>query len=687
MSKTGDAIGPILEASKLQVHARQERIGSGRSLPTRFQGWLLLLATILSLTGFSTLGAASAGGEGGEGLHALALEPLPLGAIRPTGWLEEQLRIQADGLSGHLDEFWPDIKESGWIGGTAEGWERMPYWLDGVVPLVYQVELPELRTRVTGYIDYILEHQQPDGWLGPRQSATGNYKERDPWPVFVMLKVLTQYQEATSDERVILAMQKFLKTLHAQLKERSLFDWNRMRWQDGVLSVYWLYDRTGEAWLLDLARIMKQQGYDWRGHFADLPHKEKVQKWEHESHVVNNAMGVKAPGVWYRQSVDPVDAQSALGTVGVLDRYHGQASGLFSGDECFAGLMPSQGTETCAVVEYMFSLETLSAVLGYSSFGDRLEAITYNGLPAAFKPDMWGRQYVQQANQVVVRVSDDRLYTTNGPRSNVFGLETNYGCCTANMHQGWPKFVGSLWMRTPEGGLAAVAYGPAIVRTKVKGVDLVLDVKTDYPFSDEILINVQTGASVSFPLKLRVPHWTRGATLEVDGEVVESPRSGGYAVLNREWAGNTPVRLKLPMRLWVERRFNNSATVHRGPLVFSLRVGEYWKQIAGEAPYGDWEVYPTTVWNYAIQLNEEEPEESFEVEAGPVDGNPFNVETTPVRLFVKGRMVPEWVLEKNAAAPPPVSPVTSRQPLTKLTLVPYGAAKLRVTELPVLAAD
>jgi hypothetical protein len=205
-----------------------------------------------------------------------------------------------------------------------------------------------------------------------------------------------------------------------------------------------LYDRTGEEWLLRLADQFNEQGYDWIEHFRDLPHKEKVTRWEHESHVVNNAMGLKTAAIWYRHSRNPEHRKGVLDAIRVLDQYHGQAAGVFSGDECFSGLMPSQGTETCAVVEYLFSLETALSILGDVTIGDRLELIAFNALPAPFKPDMWARQYVQQANQPIAKVSSDKIYTTNGAEANLFGLETNYGCCTANMHQGWPKFTASL---------------------------------------------------------------------------------------------------------------------------------------------------------------------------------------------------------------------------------------------------
>ena len=226
-------------------------------------------------------------------LAPLAFQPLPLGTLKPGGWLKEQLRIQADGLSGHLDEFWPDIRDSGWIGGKAEGWERTPYWLDGLTPLAWLLDDETLKKKVIRYVDYALEHQKEDGWLGPEKSssASGDYQARDPWPLFVMFKVLTQYYEATGDTRVPAAMLKCMHQIDKQIGERPLFDWNKSRWQDLVLCVHWLYDRTGEAWLLDFADKAHRQGYDWIAHFRDLPVKERIPKWTFESHVVNNANG------------------------------------------------------------------------------------------------------------------------------------------------------------------------------------------------------------------------------------------------------------------------------------------------------------------------------------------------------------------------------------------------------------
>src|SRR5271163_5031711 len=115
---------------------------------------------------------------------------LPLGSVRPTGWLNRQLQIQATGLSGHLDETWADVgPNSGWLGGTGESWERGPYFLDGLIPLAYLLDDPRLKVKAQKYIDWTLTHQAASGMIGPSSND-------DWWPRMIMLKALAQYEEA-----------------------------------------------------------------------------------------------------------------------------------------------------------------------------------------------------------------------------------------------------------------------------------------------------------------------------------------------------------------------------------------------------------------------------------------------------------------------------------------------------------
>jgi DUF1680 family protein len=611
-------------------------------------------------------------------------EPLPLGRIHPTGWLLNQLHIQANGLSGHLDEIWPDIADSAWIGGSGEGWERAPYWLDGLVPLAFLLDDERLRGKVQYWIDYILTHQHEDGWLGPIHDQTYGY-EHDPWPVYVLLKALTQYYEASEDARVILAMQRFLRRLQGQLEQTPLTSWAQLRGADLVLSIYWLYRRTHEEWLLALAQTVQQQTFDWQTQFVDFPYKEKQTEWKFQSHVVNNAMALKQPALWYQLTHNAADRQAAEHMIETLDRYHGQVTGVFSGDEVLAGKNPSQGTELCAVVEYMFALETLLAITGEAAFADRLERIAFNTLPATFKPDMWAHQYDQQVNQVICAVADDRLYTTNGPDANIFGLAPNFGCCTANMHQGWPKLAMHLWMRSADDGLVALIYAPCSISTSVAGVPVRIEVQTQYPFTEDIYINVFSERPVYFPLRLRIPGWAQEAIVEVDDQEGERVQAGTLHKIVREWSTPASVRLHLSMPVKTQTRYADSVAIERGPLVYSLQFNAEWRQIRGILPHADWEVHPVEAWNYALEIDREHPERSCTLVSHHVGDLPFSPEGAPIQIQVYGRQVMQWGIEQNAAGPLPQSPLTSMEPRVKLTLIPYGCTDLRVTEFPTLA--
>ncbi len=605
-------------------------------------------------------------------------QPLPLGSVRPAGWLEHQLRLQANGLSGHLDEFWPDLgPRSAWLGGDGEGWERGPYYLDGLVPLAYLLNDPTLIHKAQRWVDWALGSQRADGAIGP-------VKNKDWWPNFVMLKALTQYQEATGDPRVVPFMERYFAYMAANLDQRPLKEWAIFRWQDQALTVLWLYNRNGDPKLLDLAKKLRAQGHDWPGQFVDFKYKEKVTKEQIglPTHVVNNAQGLKTAAIWYEVSNDKHDLELLRNQFAQMDRYHLLPNGIHSGDEHYAGNNPIQGSELCSVVEAMFSLEQIIAITGDASFGDRLEKIAYNPLPGTFSKDMWAHQYDQQPNQVLVTVAK-RDWTNNNPDSNLYGLEPNFGCCTANMHQGWPKYAASLWMATAKEGLAAVAYGPSKVTAAVRGgtpVTIVED--TGYPFRDKITLTVSPASSVSFPLELRIPAWAADARVTVNGKKVTGVRPGTFHVIERQWRGGDKVELVFPMQPRVSRWFHNSVAVERGPLVFALKIGEEWKKYKDRPQAPDWEVHPTTPWNYGLIVDTKNPARSFRVEEKPIGECPFSPEGAPVVLEAKGRRIPAWTIMNDSAGPLPTSPVASTEREETITLIPYGSAKLRITAFP-----
>lgn len=616
--------------------------------------------------------------------------PLPLGAVRPAGWLQAQLKIQADGLGGHLDETWADVgPNSGWLGGTGESWERGPYFLDGLVPLAYLLDDARLKAKAQKYMDWTLNNQDSNGMFGPRSND-------DWWPRMVMLKVLTQYHEATGDPRVIPAMQRYFEYQIAELPKRGLRDWGKFRWQDEALSIIWLYNRTGNAKLLDLLQLLHAQGYDWLTEYANFPYKERItaeriklleggglKDFALATHGVNNGQAVKAGPVWSLVSGSEADRRGGMRMIAELDKYHGLPNGMFSCDEHLAGPNPSQGSELCTVVEYMFSLEQSLGILGDPALGDRLERLAFNALPGALTDDMWAHQYDQEPNQVECSLHREP-WTTNGPESNLFGLEPNFGCCTANFHQGWPKFAASLLMLSQDDGVVAAAYAPCEARTIVRDTPVHVAEETSYPFRGMVRMGVNPASPLEFPLLLRIPAWAAGTSIKVNSKAQPVPSPGTFARIERTWKAGDRVDVEFPLAPRVSQWFHDSVAVERGALVFSYGIGEDWLKLRDRGMTADWQVYPTTQWNYALALDAASASHDVRAVDTEVSDRPFSAKGAPVELHVKGRKLPAWQAENGVADPVPQSPVTSDQPEETIALIPYAAAKLRITAFPSL---
>jgi len=620
-------------------------------------------------------------------LHQPAFRQFSIREIRPEGWLLNQLRIQANGLSGNLDKFWPDIKDSQWIGGNAEGWERLPYWLDGFIPLAWLLDDEEMKARACRYMDIIISNQAPDGWICPEKERGKGRAQYDLWAMFLILKVLVLYHDAIGDQRVEEVVRKALLALDRHIDRTTLFGWAQTRWFESLISIWWLYERTGEAWLLDLAAELHAQGFDWIGFFKCWPYKKPDEKgrWSFMSHVVNNAMMLKSGALLWRLTGLSEHLNSAEHMVKLLDEHHGMVTGVFTGDECLAGKSPVQGTELCAVVEYMYSLEHLLAITGHSHWGDRLEKIAYNALPATFSPDMWTHQYDQQVNQVECSRQEDPIFRTNGGESNLFGLEPNYGCCTANLSQGWPKLALSTFMRSPD-GLVATVYAPSTVNTNINGAGVRVTLKTDYPFRDILNFTVKVDREVEFPLDLRIPAWAEKAELKMGDFSMMLP-SGSFYRINRKWSGETSFTLRLPMEPTVVARPNGLYAITRGPLVYSLLISEKWTRVnedipGREFPHCDYEVYPTTPWNYGLCIDKDNIKKDIVFEERPLGEYPFSPQGAPVIARTKGKKI-DWGMKNGAALPYPRMTWVSDE-VEDIILIPYGCTNLRVTEMPLI---
>ncbi len=621
-----------------------------------------------------------------EPLLPSPLIKLPAGAIKPQGWLRKQLELEADGMIGRLPEISPYCNRKGnaWFSPTGEGnngWEEVPYWFRGFSALGYAIDDPRIMQETKEWIENVIASQREDGFFGPRS----NLKEKgdhDMMPNMFMLFALRSYYEYTGDARILPLMTRFFKW-QMEVPDNKFFSggWQVPRNGDNMDSVYWLYNRTGDAFLLELADKLRRTGTSW-------------MKEPTGGHNVDFSQGWRKPALFYPQTNDVKYLQQAEKNFDTMMDIYGQVpGGLFNGDE-FARpgyTDPRNAIETCGIVEMMHSQQILLRVSGDLKWADRCENAAYNSLPAAFTADMKALRYLTSANQI----SSDR--GNKGPEiansGDMFSMNPfSHRCCQHNAGMGWPYFAENLWQATPGNGLAAIFYSASEVRAKVGTGEMVtIKQTTPYPFDGQVQLAFDSAKPVRFPLYLRVPGWCATPKVTLNGKpVAVQARPGAFICIDRTWAKGDQLALDLPMEVTVQRweKNKNAASVNRGPLTFSVKIGEQYTQYGNNAKWPAWEITATTPWNYGLAVDPKNPAAAFEVvkKPWPESNMVFTHEGAPVEIRAKVRRVPEWKdIGMGLPGKLQPSPARSTQPVETITLIPMGAGRLRITAMPVVS--
>lgn len=592
--------------------------------------------------------------------------------IKPRGWLRRQLEIQAEGLSGNLDKVWPDIRDSGWIGGGRDSWERVPYWLDGFVPLAYLLDNRDMKNRAKKYIDAILEGQNEDGWICPcEKKKRSSY---DSWALQLIAKSLIVYYDCTSDERIPDAVYRMMKNYHDLLSqgEIRLFNWGKHRWFETFISLNFLKERYDEPWIDELAQILLKQGHDYRRSEKSWVNPKRV--WRFTTHVVNLAMMLKTEAVTEELLGNPFPGLAEK-QFSLLMEHNGTPVGIFTGDECLSGLSPVQGTELCAVAELMYSFEHLFACSGDPVWAERLEKVAFNALPATISDDMWAHQYDQMSNQISCeKITGVSPFRTNLPNSHLFGLEPNCGCCTANFNQAWPKLALSAFMHSGDTVVSAVPI-PSVLDDGGIHIELI----TDYPFKNRFEYRIKTDKP--FTLKIRIPSFAKNIT--VNGSPAEKTE---YACFEFEAGAESTLSLSFDADVVMVDRPYGLKSVQWGSLVFALpikyrkrRIEYTWGGVKHKFPYCDYEYVGKSEWRYAFAGGE------FTLNEKDISPCPFSSDSPAVELGAELCRI-NWSHRRgfrSVAAKYPANPGNGGNKI-RVMLYPYGSAKLRMTEMPLI---
>ena len=605
------------------------------------------------------------------------------------------MNLMSSGLPGHEYEFYHIVQHSPWLGGHSEYSplnEGFPYWFNGLVPLAYGLDDVRLIQQVEDASDFVLNHQQTDGWLGPEPVA-----HRDLWGRFPFMLGLIQQVEAEPSRaaKIVPAVYKFVGLMHSMLLDGTGLKqiWGQVRYPGMIISLQWLYENypgNNAQLLIETMYLLKKRGLDWTSYWTESNYifkdldlvKPPVVSPSPDfafTHGVNAVQGLKAGAVLYRFTFNQSLIQTSRDAVNWTMTYHGDPAGSVIGDERESGVGPNRGSELCTAVEIMYSLSYLYQTFGDKTYADRCELAAFNALPVSITSDHWAHQYLALPNEPFAdQLENPNPFWNVGRNGIIYGLEPNYPCCTVNMPQGLPKYLSASYVRVGENAIGHALLGPAEVSTKTKSGTIVgISCSTTYPFGPVLSYSITSSAAFTF--YLRVPGWAdpHASSVEINGNGAENPvqpdENTGMTSISLP-AGINNVTYRLGASIRIEPRGNDSVSIYHGSLLYALDVGQTVTNLPVSV-YNQSATYPavdgpaqipaqahdftfanTKPWNIAIDPSSLEFHSSSDIATAGTLKNPiFDYEAPPSYITGKGCQI-NWALDRGVPAALPKLP-------------------------------
>jgi DUF1680 family protein len=389
-----------------------------------------------------------------------------------------------------------------------------------------------------------------------------------------------------------------------------------------------------------------------------------------------------------------------------LKRDHVLIDGVPSSTEHLRGVYSNAGHETCVISDYLWSLGHLLAATGDAAIADDMERICFNALPGAVLPDFKALQYFSGPNQVIAGPQTNHHPHGIGCAHISYRPNPATECCPGNVHRAMPAYAGRLWMEDGRGGLIAALYGASSC-VLGRGKDaLTVRQETAYPFDDRITFHFATKQPRTRSFSFRIPGWCRHATATLNGRPIRRTlRAGTFITLRRVFRDGDRIELQLPMKLRTEKGPEQSIGFTLGPLVLALPVAEKATIVPDDrstAAFPAWTLEPASPWNYGVGKKQATPR------VHRTDGSayPFDPASSPIHVPIQVVRIPGWQLIRKkklvlrhgdkvriregriifmpAMPDAALRRKAAKRPGETVTLVPYGATRLRIAWFPVV---